>query len=185
MPIARERILYEDEQLLAVAKLGGELVVRGKGKLEKLPLLDYLRKEYISLVPLHRLDFETSGVVVFGKTRAVLAHVIETKFLGWEKTYQALVVGVPPRREGVIDFRLPARSGMGVVQAQTHYKVIQPMRGCALVECRIERGQRHQIRRHLSMIGHPLVLDQIYGDAKANKRFGKFLKMSRFLLHHR
>jgi len=64
MPIARDRILYEDEYLLAVNKLSGELVVKGSGKTEKLPLFDFLKKEYPGLRALHRLDFETSGVII-------------------------------------------------------------------------------------------------------------------------
>lgn len=59
MPIDRRRILYQDQVLLAVHKLGGELVVKGKGRTDTLPLLDFLKKEFPSLVPIHRLDFET------------------------------------------------------------------------------------------------------------------------------
>jgi len=183
MPIAKERILYEDQWLLAVTKLGGELVVRGKGQLQRLPLLDFLRKSYPSLVPVHRLDFETSGVVVFSKSKKVLKTIIESKFSGWTKTYLALVLGHLSRSEGTIDFRLPARNSETKVEALTRYKVLKKLSGCSLVQLSFERGQRHQIRCHMAMIGHPLILDDEYGDPKANRFFSKRLKLSRFLLH--
>ncbi len=183
MPITKDRILFEDQWLLAVSKLGGELVVRGKGRLDKLPLLDFLKKDYPSLLAIHRLDFETSGVVVFAKSKSVLAKIIETKFEGWKKRYVAIVLGTPKKPENTIDYRLPARSGEGKVEALTHYKVRETIGPVCLVDLEIERGQKHQIRKHMAMIMHPLILDQVYGIPKANKEFEKFLKLKRFFLH--
>ena len=183
MPIAKERILYEDQWLLAVTKLGGELVVKGKGRVDKLPLLDFLRKQYPTLTPIHRLDFETSGVVVFAKTKNTLKSVITSKFSGWKKRYVALVLGTPKKAAGTVDIPLEARSGTGVVNSVTHYKILEKIGPCCLVECEFERGQRHQIRQHMKMIGHPLLLDKVYGDEKANRAFSKVLKMHRFFLH--
>ncbi|OGJ68878.1 hypothetical protein A3J34_02310 [Candidatus Peribacteria bacterium RIFCSPLOWO2_02_FULL_51_10] len=183
MPIAKERILFEDQWLIAVTKLSGELVVRGKGKLQRLPLLDFLRKSYPSLVPVHRLDFETSGVVVFAKTKQTLQKILKDKFSGWRKTYLALVLGCPSKASGSVDFRLPARNSDSKVEAKTEFRILEKLNGCALVELSFERGQRHQIRRHMAMIGHPLILDEVYGDKKANKLFSRKLKLHRFLLH--
>lgn len=183
MSVDPKRILYEDQWLLAVTKLGGELVVKGQGKTQRLPLLDFLRKDYPSLAPIHRLDFETSGVVIFAKSKNTLKKVVDSKFAGWKKSYIAIVKGAPQQREMDIDIPLPARSGTGNVDCITHYRVTELMRGCALAELSFERGQRHQIRRHMSMIGNPLLLDDVYGDEKANRSFGKFLKMQRFFLH--
>ena len=114
MPIDRRRILYQDQVLLAVHKLGGELVVKGKGRTDTLPLLDFLKKEFPSLVPIHRLDFETSGVVVFSKSRKILKQIVESRFQSWKKKYIAIILGCPKSDKGVIDFPLPARSGTGV-----------------------------------------------------------------------
>jgi len=183
MPIDKGRILYEDQWLLAVTKLCGELVVKGRGKIQKLPLLDFLRKDYPGLAPIHRLDYETSGVVVFAKTKNTLKTVVESKFAGWKKTYLAIVSGSPNRDAGEVDIPLPARSGTGNVSALTNYRIKERFRGCSLVEVHFERGQKHQIRRHMSMIGNPLILDDVYGDDKPNKTFVKFLKMKRFFLH--
>jgi len=183
MSIDANRILYNDQWLLAVTKLGGELVVKGKGKIQRLPLLDFLRKDYPGLSPIHRLDYETSGVVLFAKTKNTLKTIVESKFAGWKKTYLAIVTGVPRQKSGDIRIPLPARSGTGNVECLSHYKILEVFRGCSLLEVSFERGQKHQIRRHLSMIGHPLILDELYGDEKINRRFMKFLKMQRFFLH--
>jgi len=109
MPIAPERILYEDDSLLAVNKLSGELVVRGKGRVDKLPLLDFLRKDRSGLNALHRLDFETSGAVLFAKTKEVEEKILSSRFRGWRKTYRTLVMGRILRENGVIRIPLPAR----------------------------------------------------------------------------
>jgi RluA family pseudouridine synthase len=183
MPIAKERILYEDEWLLAVTKLSGELVVKGKGRVDRLPLLDFLKKQYPTLTPIHRLDFETSGVVVFAKTKNTLQSVIHSKFSGWKKRYIAIVLGTPKPAESTIDIPLQARSGTGVVPSSTKYKLIERLGPCSLIECEFERGQRHQIRQHMNMIGHPLILDDVYGQEKANRSFSKALRMHRFFLH--
>ncbi len=183
MPIAPNRILFEDQWLLAVDKLGGELVVKGKGRIDTLPLLDFLRRQYPGLATIHRLDFETSGVVVFAKSRKILAAILEKKFEGWHKEYRAIVLGTPKVAKGTIDFRLLARSGDGKVAAETKYNVIESIGPVSLIELSFERGQRHQIRRHMAMIHHPLILDEVYGEPKANREFSKFLKLRRFFLH--
>jgi 23S rRNA-/tRNA-specific pseudouridylate synthase len=85
--------------------------------------------------------------------------------------------------KGVIRFPLPARSGNGKVSAATAYEVVERLPDSSLLRLTFERGQRHQIRRHFQMIGHPLVLDQVYGDGKANRAFGRFLRAGRFFLH--
>lgn len=183
MPITPDRILFEDEHLLAVTKLSGELVVRGKGRLDKLPLLDFLQKDEPGLKPIHRLDFETSGVIVFAKNSSVLAAVLDSRFAGWKKVYVALVLHEMKQREGVISIKLPARSGRGDVDAQTKYNVMEKFKGCTLVEATIERGQFHQIRRHLASIKHPLVLDDEYGEEKFNRLFQRQFYHRRFFLH--
>lgn len=183
MSVASERILFEDNWLLAVNKLGGELVVAGRGQMHKLPLLDFLKKDYPTITPIHRLDFETSGVVVFSKTKRVVKTVVDAKFAGWKKDYMALVLGAPSKPQGTITIKLPARSSDGTVAAETHYKIIERFRDATLVQCTIEHGQKHQIRKHMSMIGHPLLLDQEYGNEKINRMIGRFFKMNRFFLH--
>lgn len=182
MPIASERILYEDDSLLGVNKLSGELVVRGKGKVDKLPLLDFLKKDYPGLRALHRLDFETSGVVVFSKNKDVEKIILDSKFKGWRKTYRTLVMGRIMKSKGVLRMPLPAR-GKGKVEAVTHYNVLDRFANSSYIEAEIETGRYHQIRRHFAEINHPLVLDHVYGHAKFNSLFTRELHFRQFFLH--
>ena len=182
MSLSPLRKLFEDDSLFAVHKLSGELVVAGAGASDKLSLLDFLRKDYPGLKPLHRLDFETSGVVLFAKTKQAADAVLASKFAGWKKTYVTLVAGRMPRQEGVIRTPLPAR-GEGVVPAETLYRVLEVFANSCLVEADIETGRHHQIRRHFAGIGHPLLLDEEYGNKGINRVFTREFRLRRFFLH--
>ncbi len=182
MVIDRRRILHCDDHLLAVNKLSGELVVAGAGRSDKLALLDFLRKEYPGLKALHRLDFETSGVVLFARTRQVADAVLGSKFRGWEKTYRTLVARRMRRQSGDIRTPLPAR-GQGMVPAVTTYRVLEIFANSTYLEADMQTGRHHQIRRHFSSIGHPLLLDQEYGNSAINKVFTREFKLRRFFLH--
>lgn len=189
MSISAERILFRDDHFLAVNKLAGELVVKGSGRVDKLPLLDFLRKSYPGLRPLNRLDFETSGIVLFARTKAAFEAAMAAmkerteEDLSWVKTYRALVAGRMKKDRGEITFRLPARSGKGDVDAKTTYRVLERFANSSVVEAVIETGRHHQIRKHFAKIGHPLVLDQLYGDPKFNRVFTRELHYHRFFLH--
>src|SRR5688572_23347849 len=124
MAISRDRILYDDEHLLIVNKRSGELVVAASGE-GKLPLYDFLHKEYPGLRVLHRLDFGTSGAIAFAKNAEVVRKVRETKFGGWQKTYRALVAGHITQKVGTITKKLAARTRDELVDAVTHYRVLQ------------------------------------------------------------
>lgn len=181
MRISPSRILHRDEHFLLVQKLAGELTVRGSGPVRKLPLFDLLRQQEPGIRPVNRLDFATSGIVMFARTRKALAAARACSF---RKTYRALIAGSPGRQTGVIRAPLPARSGRGEVPAETHYHVLERFPGCTLVEAEIQGGGRqHQIRRHFSAIGHPLVLDNDYGDAGFNRAFARHHHYRRFFLH--
>lgn len=183
MPISPDRILYEDEHLLAVNKLSGELTVKGSGKVRgKISLFDFVKKDYPGLKVIHRLDFETSGVVVFAKSAEAERKILSNKFDQWEKVYHTLVMGRIDRRKGAIRKKLPAR-GRGVVDAETLYTVLDTFANSTYVECRITTGRHHQIRRHFAQIHHPLVLDKEYGHSKFNQLFRQELGFSKFFLH--
>ena len=184
MPIASDRILYEDQHLLIVNKLAGELVVAASGEGEgKLPLFDFLRKDYPGLRVVHRIDFGTSGIVVFARTAAAMEKIRETKFAGWQKCYSALVAGRLERKIGVIRAPLRARTHQGLVEAVTRYSVIEAFHDVSFVEACIETGRKHQIRQHFAAIHHPLILDPLYGDPKRDSAFRRQLKYRRFFLH--
>ncbi|MBU2213704.1 RluA family pseudouridine synthase [Patescibacteria group bacterium] len=190
--ISPDRILYEDDYFLAVNKLSGELVVKGsslrrgygrqEGKVEKLPLYDFLKKDYPGLRVLHRLDFETSGVVLFSKTKEAYEGVRALHRGEWKKTYRTLVVGRVQKRSGIIRKKLAAR-GQGSVDAETRYRILKCWKDLSFVEAEIETGRHHQIRKHFAYIGHPLVLDGIYGDERFNKKFAREFRLKKFFLH--
>lgn len=189
--ISPDRILYRDDHLLAVNKLAGELVVAGAGASDRLSLLDFLRKEYPGLRPLHRLDFETSGVVLFARSKQAFEAVRSSKFAGWRKVYLALVEG-RPRPQGDIRTPLPSRArpnvvqngrGEGDVPALTRYKVLDQFANSAFVEAEIQTGRHHQIRKHFAGIGHPLALDHVYGHKGYNRVFTQELGFRQFFLH--
>jgi 23S rRNA pseudouridine955/2504/2580 synthase len=204
MPISPDRILFQDDHLLAVNKLAGELTVKGsslrrgygrqEGELGKLPLFDFLHKDYPGLRVLHRLDFDTSGVTLFAKTKVASEAVLASHFQGWKKVYHAIVAGVIDRDRGVIRALLPARSSREkkfegkkeneeLIPATTNFVVLKRFHGVTYVECAIETGRHHQIRRHFAAIKHPLVLDELYGVPKFNQAFSRVMKFHKFFLH--
>ena len=180
--IASQRVLFCDNDLLAVNKLCGELTVQGAGESDKASLLDFLRREYPGLRPLHRLDFETSGVVVFARTKRAFDAVREAKFAGWRKVYRALIVGQLPHDAGEVRLPLPSR-GEGMVPAITRYRVLGAFANSSLVEAEIGTGRYHQIRRHFAAIHHPLMLDHVYGLKHVNRVFTQEFHLRKFFLH--
>jgi len=184
--ISADRILYQDEHFLAVHKLSGELVVRGKGPVGKLPLLDFLKKDFPGLRPVNRLDFETSGVVLFARTKAALAAMMpggSEEDLHVRKTYCALVSGAPPLSQGTIRTPLPARASKELIPAETKYRVLERFDTVTFVEAEFTSGRHHQIRKHFQSVRCPLILDPLYGNAKANVAFTKAYKYRKFFLH--
>ena len=136
---------------------------------------------------LHRLDSDTSGVVLFGKheeNRKDLENIFRDKE-GTKKIYVALVKGIP--RGGVMKMKLKARHTEVAVDAETRFKVLEVFKAgdvpCAFVEAEILTGRKHQIRQHFSTIGCPVVMDKMYGDEKFNSRFFKKYHLSRQFLH--
>lgn len=182
MSIHADRVLYRDDHLLIVNKLAGELVVQAGGR-GKQPLVDFLRRTEPGLIVVHRLDFGTSGAIVFARSSEAARKIRESKFAGWKKIYRAIVAGDLARPEGAIRAKLRARTHVGMVDAVTHYHVLARSPVCSFVEARIETGRKHQIRQHFAHIGHPLVLDPLYGNPKRDRSFKRAYRFRRFFLH--
>ena len=125
----------------------------------------------------HRIDKDTSGLLIVGKTEWAMTHLSNQFFHHTiERTYYALVWGVPKQASGTIRGHIGRdpreRKRMAVFPdgetgkaAVTHYEVVKSFGHAALVRCRLETGRTHQIRAHFRHIGHPVFGDVLYGGA--------------------
>ncbi|HYG70055.1 MAG TPA: RluA family pseudouridine synthase [Anaeromyxobacteraceae bacterium] len=197
------QVLHEDADLLAVDKPAGLAAHPGTG-ITGATLVEMARA-YLKVPadlppaefkpsPAHRLDRDTSGIILVAKNRKTMVRLGELFTEGEEtkKTYLALAKGKLPREAGVIDLPLSeheqtARSkavrGVNMQEARTHYKVLASMKDASLVSLNIETGRTHQIRRHLEAIGHPVAGDRRYGDFAFNRLARTRWGLRRMALH--
>lgn len=179
-------IVYEDEDVLVVNKVAGMVVHPGVGHqtgtlvnavayhLKDTPLP--FRDGYVSRPGLvHRIDKETSGLLVLAKNEHALSHLSKQFFNHTTyRRYYALVWGNFEEQEGTVNMNLGRdpfnrmhvrvfpEGDMGK-RAVTHYKVLEDLYYVSLVECRLETGRTHQIRVHMKSLGHHLFNDKRYG----------------------
>ena len=175
-------VVYADDDLLVIDKPAGLVVHPGAGNATG-TMVQGLLARYPEIAEVgeqdrpgivHRLDKDTSGLMLVA--RSAPAHRVLSEMLAAhevERRYLTLVWGVPASTRGLVDapigrsIREPTRmvvSAQGK-EARTHYEVLQAFDDpvpCALVECRLETGRTHQIRVHMSAIGHPVVGDDRY-----------------------
>jgi 23S rRNA (uracil1939-C5)-methyltransferase len=182
--IARVPILYEDEDLLVVDKPPLVPVQPGTGTPRT--LLDLLAEERgeraRGYLLVHRLDAETSGAMVLAKHRESarrIGRLFETAAVA--KRYLCLVRGIA-REKGVVNRPL-SQPGEPAVPARTKYRRLMVLRGHSLLAVTPETGRLHQIRRHLALIGHPVVGDERHGDPATNRHFAERYAVGRLLLH--
>lgn len=175
-------VLHEDADVLVVAKPAGLVVHPGSGNwagtmlnalLHRVPSLKSLPRAGI----VHRLDKETSGLLVVAKHEAAMQDLVrQLQARTVKRTYLAIARGVVAR-DGSVDApigRHPTqRTRMAVVPggkpAVTHYRVRERFAAHTLLECDLETGRTHQIRVHLASIGHPLEGDPVYGGRGAKR----------------
>lgn len=192
-------VVYEDEYSLIVNKKSGMVVHPAPGNYSgtlvnalmgrfKLSNKDNIRPGIV-----HRIDKDTSGLLVVAKTDEVhdkLSEMIKNKEV--ERIYIALVEGVINHETGTID----APIGRDIVNRQkmmvtdinskdaiTHFRVLKRYSDKTLIECKLETGRTHQIRVHMAYINHPIVNDPVYGKSKKTTSFGQMLhsKSIRFI----
>jgi len=190
-------ILYEDARLLAVSKPSGVASHGGSGiSFGAIETLRALRPgQPLELV--HRLDRDTSGVLVVAKKRSALAELQalmrEDAGSGIRKRYLALLAGRMP--DGVMSVDAPLHVGLrqgGERHVQvdpagkpslSHFRVLERRGGHSYCEVRIETGRTHQIRVHARHIGHPLAGDDKYGEPDVNRRLRDQAGLRRLFLH--
>lgn len=194
-------ILYEDERLLVIDKPAGMAVHGGSGV--SFGVIEQLRRsrpdaKFLELV--HRLDKETSGILLLAKKRSAL-NALQDQFRAREtaKVYAALVFGAWPAKLKVIDqalhkghdadgerhVRVVAADADGAQRSITLVKVAAAYAGATLLDVTLKTGRTHQIRVHLASQGHPIVGDPKYGDFARNKAFAKDTGFERMFLHAR
>ena len=198
-------VIYEDENILVVNKPTNLLVHEGDGKLKNddtlsKQVLNYLiknnsynpQKENVFIPSLaHRIDRNTSGLVVFGKTSLALQELFEAfkDHNGMEKEYEALVCGKVTQK-GTVNAKLIKNEKTKIVNvdevngvtATTLYSPIKVYEDCSLLKVNLLTGRTHQIRVHMKHINHPLVNDQKYGN-KNSDVLGKKYNMENYFLH--
>ncbi|RYH09067.1 RluA family pseudouridine synthase [Tropicimonas sp. IMCC6043] len=193
-PTAPLVVLHLDAQLLVVDKPTGLLSVPGKGPQLADCLLARLEVAYPGTLLVHRLDRDTSGVMVFARTRAAQRHLglqFERRHLS--KGYVARVFGRMDAEEGVIDFPLAAdwpnrpKQRVDVDRgrpARTRWRVRERGAGETRVELLPETGRSHQLRVHMAEIGHPILGDPLYAEGPARAAPRLMLHSERLNLRH-
>ena len=181
------KTIYEDESLLVIGKAAGLAVDEGRTVSKFESLAGFIERKYQEQKYrpklAHRLDKDTSGLIVFAKNDRALVD-LESQFENGKvaKEYLCLVVGRVPNMEGKIDFPLPGRDGH-LVRALTRYRIVKRFSETTLVRVNIETGRLHQIRLHFAKLGYPVVMDDQHGDFNFNKRFRKDYGLKRQFLH--
>jgi 23S rRNA pseudouridine1911/1915/1917 synthase len=167
-------IIFENDDIVVLNKPSGLLSVPDRKQLEP-NLKNLLEAKYGSIYTVHRLDRDTSGVILFAKNE--LSHKALTQQFEnrqTKKLYIGLVHGSVYVKEGTIDAGImehPSKNGSMVINRKgkesiTNYKVIQDFRKYSVVEFDILTGRTHQIRLHSKNIGHTIICDELYGDGK-------------------
>lgn len=204
-PVTELDIIYEDEHILLINKPAGMLTQKAKPEDVSLNeyMLGYLQRsgawsgtasEGFRPSVCNRLDRNTSGIVVCGKSLAGLQQMAELlRNRSMHKYYQCLVSGrlTEHRRiEGYL-WKQPSTNKVQIVKeartdAQpivTEYRPVRVFSGCTLLEVCLITGRSHQIRAHLASEGHPIIGDYKYGNRKVNDRFQKEYGLKSQLLH--
>ena len=167
-------IIKETNDWIALNKPSGLLSIPDrKGK--DISLKNLLIEKYGNIFTVHRLDRDTSGLILFAKTEEAHKHLSQQfEARQTEKIYQGMVLGSLAAKKDTIDAPIaehPVKKGLMTVyrkgkEALTDYEVLEDFKIFSWVQFQIHTGRTHQVRVHAKHIGHPIVCDAIYGDGK-------------------
>jgi 23S rRNA pseudouridine1911/1915/1917 synthase len=167
-------VVFENDNFIALNKPAGLLSIPDRTQSET-SLKDMLLNKYGTIFTVHRLDKDTSGMIVFAKdevTHKFLSLAFEERRV--EKYYQGIVHGSPAEKKGTIDAPISGhlhQKGLMVIHRNgkpsvTDYEIIEDYKSFSLLQFQLHTGRTHQIRVHCKNIGHPLACDELYGDGK-------------------
>ena len=174
--VTKLEIIHQDKDLIAINKPAGLLSV-GTTKENKQHALALLRTQLsrgnnsAKLWPVHRLDRDTSGILLFATSKEVREAVMD-KWTDAQKTYLAVVESAPKESKGTInqplrldekEYRMHVGEHPDAKRAVTHYTVQKSTNTRSLLEVNIETGRQHQIRAHMAWLGHSVIGDERYG----------------------
>ena len=167
-------VVYSDDDIVIANKPSGLLSVPGRGPDKQESLVSHLTHDFPDAKIVHRLDMDTSGLMVLARTPEAHRHLSrQFQERQTQKTYHAVCAGMPSQQQGVI--KLPMRCDwekrplqkidflLGKY-AETHWKVVQQDPNQFLVQLKPVTGRSHQLRLHLKSIGHPILGDNLYAD---------------------
>jgi len=170
----KDWIVFESDDFVALNKPSGLLSIPDReGK--EISLKKLLQEKYEQIFTVHRLDKDTSGIIVFAKNETAHKHLSQQfEKRQTEKIYVGLVIGSPLNKKGTIDSPImehPIKKGLMVVnrkgkEALTDYEVLEDFGIYSWLQFQIHTGRTHQIRVHAKEFGHPIVCDELYGDGK-------------------
>ncbi|BCV53645.1 23S rRNA pseudouridine(955/2504/2580) synthase RluC [Shewanella algae] len=189
-----DRVLFEDKHILVLNKPAGIAVHGGSGvDYGVIEALRSLRPQQKFLELVHRLDKDTSGVLLVAKKRSALKHLHDQlRHKQMQKDYQALVRGEWQKHDKVVKaplLKLTLKSGERIVRvntegkaSETRFKILQRYDGATLVQASPVTGRTHQIRVHCQYAGHPIACDEKYSEQKFDDSM-RALGLNRLFLH--
>lgn len=168
-------IIFENDDFVAINKEPGMLSIPDRHDETQLSLYTILTRKYGKIFIVHRLDRDTSGLILFAKnegTHKYLSQLFEQRKI--EKKYLGIVRGSMPEKNGSVNEPIaehPVKKGVMTVSKKgkaslTNYEVLEDYGIYSLVQFEIQSGRTHQIRVHAKFIGHPIICDEVYGDGK-------------------
>jgi len=170
----RELLIFENDDFIALNKPSGLLSIPDREGRE-ISLKVLLKEKYANIFTVHRLDRDTSGILIFAKNEEAHKHFSQQfEERRTEKIYTGLVMGTPVVKKETINSPIaehPSKKGFMTIHREgkesiTDYEVLEEFGQFSWLKFRIHTGRTHQIRVHMKDIGHPLVCDELYGDDK-------------------